>query len=255
MESFYEQLGAGRFRATAHTAGPWSEKAQHLGPVSALLARELERCQPREDAVIRRVSVDALGPVPVDELEVTSRVLRPGRSVELVSAEVSAGGRTAATARAWRMVRGETGPQAGGGPEPLGDRSRWAPLPVLDGWNTGYAAAVEWRFAPDAEPGRAQVWARARVPLLPDEEPSGLQRVLTIADSGSGVSSRLDMGAWMFANTDLTVHLHREPVGEWVGLDSETVIGPDGAGTGTSVLHDDSGPVGRGEQALLVTPR
>ena len=66
MDAFYEQLDEGRFRATPHTAGPWSDKAQHLGPVSALLARELERCQPREDAVIRRVSVDALGPVPVD---------------------------------------------------------------------------------------------------------------------------------------------------------------------------------------------
>ena len=255
MDSFYEQLDEGRFRATPRTAGPWSDKAQHLGPVSALLARELERCQPREDLAIRRVAVDVLGPVPVDELEVTAQVLRPGRSVELVAAELSAGGRAAATARAWRMVRGDTGPQAGGGPAPLADPGSWPELPVLDGWSTGYAAAVEWRFAEGTEPGRAQVWARARIPLLPDEEPSGLQRVLTIADSASGVSSRLDMREWMFINTDLTIHLHREPAGEWVGMDASTAIGPDGAGTGTSALHDASGPVGRGEQALLVTPR
>jgi hypothetical protein len=255
VDSFYEQLGEGRYRATPHTAGPWSDKAQHLGPVSALLARELERCRPREDAAIRRISVDVLGPVPVDELEVTSQVLRPGRSVELVSAELSAGGRTAATARAWRMVRGDTGPQAGGGPDPLPDPGSWSELSVLDGWNTGYAAAVEWRFAEGTGPGRAQVRARARIPLLPDEEPSGLQRVLTIADSASGVSSRLDVREWMFINTDLTVHLHREPAGEWIGMDAGTTIGPDGAGTATSVLHDGSGPVGRGEQALLITSR
>jgi hypothetical protein len=59
----------------------------------------------------------------------------------------------------------------------------------------------------------------------------------------------------MFINTDLTVHLHREPAGEWIGMDAGTTIGPDGAGTATSVLHDGSGPVGRGEQALLITSR
>lgn len=255
MDAFYEQLDEGRFRATPHTAGPWSDKAQHLGPVSALLARELERCEPRGDTAVRRVSVDVLGPVPVDELEITSEVLRPGRSVELVSAQLSAGGRVAATARAWRMVRGDTAQQAGGAADPLDDPASWPELPVLNGWNSGYAAAVEWRMAEGLPLGRARVWARPRVPLLNGEEPSGLQRTLTVADSASGVSSRLDLQEWMFINTDLTVHLHREPAGDWVGMDAESVVGADGAGTATSVLHDASGAVGRSEQALLVTPR
>lgn len=255
MNAFYEQLDETRYRATEHTAGPWSDKAQHLGPVSALLARELERCRPRQETLIRRVTIDVLGPVPVDELEVSSEVVRPGRSVELVSAQLSAAGRVAATARAWRMVHASNESVAGGDAAPLDDPTTWSELPVLEGWNSGYAAALDWRMAEGFEPGRAQVWARPRIPLVEGEEPTALQRLFTVADSASGVSSRLSLREWMFINTDLTVHLHRQPAGEWVGMDAETVIGPDGAGAATSVLHDSTGAVGRSAQSLLVTAR
>ncbi|WP_258348407.1 thioesterase family protein [Saccharopolyspora gregorii] len=252
---FYERLGGGGFRATGHTAGPWSDAAQHFGPVSALLVRELERCEPAPGTAIRRVTVDVLGPVPVAELAVRAEVLRPGRSVQLLSAELSAGGRVCATARAWRMVRGDSTPVAGGPREALDDPLSWPEASDIDGWDRGYAAAMEWRVGPGAELGRARVWARQRIPLLADEEPSPLQRLFAVVDSSSGVSRRARMSEWSFANTDLTVHLHREPSGEWVGLDAETTLGPDGGGLATSTVHDHTGPIGRSAQTLLVTPR
>jgi hypothetical protein len=76
-----------------------------------------------------------------------------------------------------------------------------------------------------------------------------------VADSGNGVSSRMNPLEWLFINSELTVHLYREPAGEWVGLDATTAIGPDGVGSAFSVLHDSNGPVGRGAQALLVRPQ
>jgi hypothetical protein len=93
------------------------------------------------------------------------------------------------------------------------------------------------------------------MPLVGDEEPSGLQRLLTVADSGNGVSNVLEPRKWLFINSDLTVHVYRDPVGEWIALDAATAIGPDGVGTATTVLHDLTGPVGRGAQALLVRPQ
>jgi hypothetical protein len=78
---------------------------------------------------------------------------------------------------------------------------------------------------------------------------------MAVADSGNGASNRLDMRNWLFINTELTVHLWRVPVGEWIGLDAETTIGPNGVGLANSTLHDSDGPVGRGAQALLVRPR
>ena len=82
-----------------------------------------------------------------------------------------------------------------------------------------------------------------------------LQRVLAVADSGNGVSAVLDWGTHLFINPELSVHVLREPRGEWVCLAARTEIAPGGAGLASSVLSDRDGPVARGAQSLLVTPR
>jgi hypothetical protein len=255
--SFYEPKGGGRFGSTEHTAGPWSPDSQHLGPPTALLARRLEALPAQVPTMIVRVTVEILGPVPVDDLEVDAVVERSGRSVELLAGEISAGGRTVVRGRAWRIVRSDSAATATGAGEAIAPPEQARPALRPDAWGPGYLDAMEWRTLHGAfdRPGPATIWARQRVDLVDGEEPTGLQRLLTVADSGSGVSGRLDPRQWWFINPELTVHLHREPVGQWICLDASTVIGPDGVGTAFSVLHDRSGPVGRGAQALLVRPR
>lgn len=255
VDSFYVPLGEGRWLGTAHTTGPWDPRFAHGGPPSALLGRAVERTAPRDDLVVARVTVEILGAVPVGELHLASRVLRPGRSVELVEAVLSAQGRDVARAHAWRVRRSEQSvPSRDAVPPALPQESASA-LP--EGWVDGYLSAVEWRLVAGGfgEPGPATAWARLRHPLVPDEEPSPLVRVLAVADSGNGLSSELDMRAWHFINPELTVHLHREAVGEWVCLDARTTVSPGGAGLATSVLSDRDGPVGVGAQSLLVAPR
>lgn len=254
---FYEPLGEGRYASTVHTTGPWSPLTQHLGPPSALLVREMERLPAQAPMTIARVTVEILGPVPVAELSVTASVERAGRSVELLNASLSAAGRVAVRARAWRILRSDTRPVAGDVAEPLAPPSSGRVMTRPAGWGGGYLDVIEWRALSGSlgEPGPAVVWARQEVPLVGDEEPSGLQRLLTVADSGNGVSNRLDPRKWLFINTDLTVHVYRQPVGEWIALDAATSIGPEGVGTATTVLHDLTGPVGHGAQALLVRPQ
>jgi hypothetical protein len=91
--------------------------------------------------------------------------------------------------------------------------------------------------------------------VVAGEEPSPTQRLAAVADSTNGCAARLDLRRWLFVNTDLTLHLHRAPRGEWTGLDADSVIGPEGTGTAYSVIHDEAGPVGRAAQALTVRPR
>jgi len=55
-------------------------------------------------------------------------------------------------------------------------------------------------------------------------------------------------------NTDLTVLLHRDPDGEWLGTDSVSRWEPNGHGMSDSLLFDRHGPVGRALQTLLVQP-
>src|SRR5262245_54076937 len=100
--AFYLPLGDDVYRATSHTVGPWSPDRQHMGPPAARLARHLETTAPPESA-LARCTVEILGPVPVTELSVRAWVERPGRSVQLLGAELSAGGRAVARAWGWWM--------------------------------------------------------------------------------------------------------------------------------------------------------
>jgi hypothetical protein len=255
MKPFYEPRGGGRFLATESTAGPWSPEHQHAGPPAALFGDALERCAPREDMVLARCTFEILGPVPVAEVEVEARVARPGRSVELLEAELSAGGRTAMTVRAWRVL-GAGAPAAGADPAPPPIPAEVAPVPFgLEGF--GYGRAVEMRFAAGdwMQLGPATAWTRLRVPVVDGEEPSGLQRVLAVADSGNGISGVLALDEWLFINPELTVHLRREARGEWICLDASTVIADGGAGLARSTISDADGVVAHGSQSLLVAPR
>ena len=105
------------------------------------------------------------------------------------------------------------------------------------------------------EPGPATVWMRMRQPLVAGENPSPLQRVLVAADSGNGVSATLDWSRYLFINVDLSVHLHRLPVGEWVCLDAVTLPESHGVGLADTALFDERGPLGRALQTLLVRER
>ena len=254
-DAFFEPLGDDRWRATVHTTGPWDARFQHGGPPSALLGREVERRSGRDDLVTTRVTVEILGAVPVGELVMSSRVSRPGRSVELVQAVLSAGGRDVARAEAWRVLR--TTQEVASRDRPAPPLPPPAPPAPLGDWIDGYLSAVEWRFTTGAfgEVGPATAWARLLHPIVPDEAPTPLARVLAVADSGNGLSSELPITGWHFINPELTVHLHREAVGEWVCLDARTAVSPGGAGLATSVLSDEAGPLGVGAQSLLVAPR
>jgi acyl-coenzyme A thioesterase PaaI-like protein len=276
--------------ATEHAIGPWSVDALHGGPPAALLVRACERAVRAEtdaDLVALRAGVDFLAPVPPGPLEVRSRVLRGGRRVALAEAVLLADGLEVLLARTWllrtasrrptqdhpgttRSHPGTTGDHPGAGRDQQDDLAGpgrpgtpgAAPLPqvsppVLTDWTFPYARAVEWRLVHGnpTGPGDAAVWARQRIRLVEDEDPSGLQRAVVVADSGNGISAALDWDRWSFVNVDLAVHLSRPLDGEWVLLDAHSRYEPGGTGLATSALSDAKGTVGTGAQTLLVTPR
>ncbi len=245
------------FVATEATRGPWDDGHQHAGPPSGLLGRALERFQPRDDARIVRVTIDILRPVPIAELEVEVALARPGKRVELLEAVMTTEGDPVLKARAWRMrtpalALDEPPREVFPGP----DNGRWEPFfaGVAD---VGYHTHMDWRFLRGSfrEPGPAMAWLKMKVPLLPGEESSPLVRVLVAADSANGVSCALDPREYLFVNTDLNVFLHRVPEGEWIGMDSRTILDASGVGLTETVLHDRSGPVGRALQTLYVGKR
>ncbi len=256
--AFFIARGAG-YEATELTRGPWDAASQHAGPPCALLGRELDRTGDLSPARLARVTFEILKPVPIAALTAAAKVVRPGRSVELVEGELVAGGVVVMRARGWRIRTTSIEPD---GPEPL-DAAPPGPGEgtVRDffptGQDAGHHTAMDVRFLSGAylEPGPARAWMRMRVPLVEGQTPEPRDRVLVAADSGNGVSAPLDYRRWVFINTDLTVSLRRAPEGEWVLLDAVTYAEPDGLGLTDTRLCDRRGTVGRATQSLLVAPK
>jgi hypothetical protein len=237
------------------TRGPWDPKSQHAGPPSALLARALEECEPREGARIGRVTVEILAPVPIAPMTVSARVVRPGRSVELLEASLEGLGGELVRARGWRIATADITADWEQDESPPGREDAEALEFFPTGESVGWHTAMEIFFARGRflEPGPATVWMRPRVALVEGEPVSPLQRVMLAADGGNGVSAPLDWGRFVFINTDLTVHLLRPPEGEWICLDSVTHV--HGIGMTDTALWDEQGRIGRAAQTLLVRAR
>jgi hypothetical protein len=257
--AFYETVGE-EIHATELTRGPWDPGAQHAGPPAALLGRELERLPEADRFQLGRITYEILHSVPIAPVAVEARVLRPGKRVQLVEAELSVEGRVLMRATAWRLrispvelpAEALAPPQPPPAPE-QGSARGFFPTAQEHGYHTGMEASF---LAGDfMEIGPAQVWLRMRRPLVDDEPPTPLQRVLIAADVGNGVSSALDFRRYLFVNVELTVHLERLPRDEWVFLDAVTRPQPSGVGLTESVLGDRDGRIGRAQQTLFVAAR
>ncbi|HEU4656097.1 MAG TPA: thioesterase family protein [Capillimicrobium sp.] len=263
-EALYDRVGDGRVRASALTRGPWDPASQHGGAPAALLAGAIEAVEPGAELRVARVTFELLRPVPVDELRVEAELVRPGRRVQLVAARLLHGDAVVVQALALRVRRaaGVAPVVAPGGPAPY-------PLPSADGAHAAAppgssdrepsfaTAGVDIRFASGdyRVPGPAFAWIALRAPVVAGADPSPLQRAMAAADFPNGLSSVLDWDEHLFINPDLSVHLERDPVGEWIGLDAETSIGDDGTGQAIATLYDARGRIGRAVQSLYVDRR
>jgi len=271
-----------RFFPTEHARGPWDPQALHGGAVAALMAAAFERLEPGRELPIARLGFELLRPIPFAPLSMSLHVIRPGRRVQELAGELRQGEELVARASALRVQRVPDG--LPGVPPGPADRADSVPSPdpadgadgssdgrmpgpdagrairfALDDADTASfaASAMEMRFL-ENDPwalGPARVWMRLRHPLLPGEAPTPLARLAATADFGNGVSAALPFERFLFINADLSIHLQRAPLGEWIGLDARTVLRGGGTGLAESILHDGHGPVGRAFQTLVVQPR
>lgn len=223
------------------------------------MGRAVESLEGGQDFAVARFTMEVLRSVPLRPLTVRAEMARGGRRVQLVRVVLADDGAEIAVAHVWRIRRGDTGdvitPTTP--PDFAGPADSHTP-PLFDPWQgPSYFSAVEWRVASGGflDPGPAIVWMRMNVALVDDETPSPLTRVLVAADSGNGVSQVVPLASHLFINTELSVHLFREPDGDWICLDATTRVGPGSAGLASSVIYDVGGQVGVGNQSLLIAKR
>lgn len=241
--------------------GPWDEGLMHGGAPSALLARAVEQVEGGEEMIVTRLTVEFLSGVPLGPVEVSAQITKPGKRFQLVEATLHAAGRPVLLARAVRLRRGDDDGAAVNGPMtadrlPPPEDGEVLPRFVPSETAMFYPDAMEIsRVRGELGSGSVAAWFRMRRPVVPGETPSPLSRACAASDFTNGLSWILPWDEWTFVNTDLSVHLGREPEGEWIGLEAHTQIARTQTGLARGVLHDTHGPFGTCEQMLFVARR
>ena len=260
-ESIFRREGEG-FAASEHARGPWDPRALHGGAPAALIVEAFRAAQPGAELPIARLGFELLRPIPSAPLGISTEIVRSGRRVQELAAELRSGEQLICRASALRVQPvPEDLPPAGAStssaPMPAPAEGKAVRFALDDPSRASFAAsAMEMRWLDDPwAPGPGRVWMRLRYPLLPGEQASSLARLAATADFGNGVSAVLPFDRYLFINADLSLHLQRQPRGEWIGLDARTLLHGGGMGLAESVLHDVHGPVGRAFQTLVVQAR
>jgi hypothetical protein len=241
-----------------YAAGPWDPTMQHGSPPAALVVWAAERIPTPVPMRVARVTVDLMRPVPVASLTIESEIVREGRKIQLCAVRLLARGVVVvgATVLKIKMQASDLPPEAVIEPVELPgpEQSR---IERVDSSSSPFVTGMSLRAARGhfGVPGPGAIWYRVDRPIVEGAAVSQAMRAMAAADFCNGTASVLDFRAWTFLNADLTVNFSREPAGEWILLDAESWIGPDGAGLAMARLADARGYFGRAVQSLVIEKR
>lgn len=262
-EVLFERDGE-RFLPTELARGPWDPDSCHGGAPAALLATLIDTSPSLAPMQVVRLTYDLVRPVPLAPIVARLEVVREGKRIQVVEADLTtADGVELVRCRSLRVRSGEVDVPAGAAhdappPEPGPAQAAREVERAGSAWGTGFWTAVEVRPTTGSvlgEPGPGTAWFRLAVPLADDLPTTPITRVAAAADFGNGLAPPLAIDRFVYLNPDLTVDVHRLPVGAWVALESRSVAQPSGIGLTTSTLSDEQGRIGTAMQSLFVQGR
>jgi hypothetical protein len=243
----------------------WYSDGQHGGVVSSLLGRMIESVPTLEPMDTARLTVELFRVIPIVPLRLATRIVRQGKRIQMVEASAfDPEGTELARAVGLRLRRAELDLPGEALTPPLDlpqpdDIER----PDMGHWGIGGSEKILYhRQAIDVREidggfnkmGPGALWMRVVRPLVAGEPVSPLTRAVVTGDFVNGLSRLVEPSRFVFMNADLTIHLHRLPVGEWVGAEAQSRYDPVGRGVATGRLFDTLGEVGRSTQTLFIAP-
>jgi acyl-CoA thioesterase len=252
------RVDGNRVVTSPDAAGPWDPRMQHGSAPAALVVWAAEAIPTPVPMRVARVTIDLMRPVPVAPLTVEREILREGRKIQLCGVRLVADGVVVVSASVLKIKE-----QSAELPADVAEPPLDVPMPdacmiePADHASSPFARCISMRAARGrfGKLGPGAIWFRIDRPVIADAAVSQAMRAVVASDFSNGVSPALDFRKWTFINADLTVSLARQPVGDWILLDGESWIGPDGAGLATSRLADQRGYFGRAVQSLVIEQR
>jgi hypothetical protein len=254
------------FVGTACTKNAWHQSAQAGGAVLALLGHVLEDVPTLTPMSLTRLTVDIVRPVPVGErIHVGTEIVREGKKIQVVDLKVRAGDTVTTLARALR-IRDQDVTGISGLPASTSPTNPSASLPPPDGLaGVDHRPEVpaflkhgaELRRTVEPIDGAHAIWCRLRVPVVAGEPVRATSRAALPLDLVNLIGVRgdkLSLGATSI-NPDVTGHLARAPVGEWVALTGHTYYDHRVAhGVSMAVMSDAAGVFGVTSTSQIVEP-
>lgn len=241
-----------------NAAGPWSPDMQHGSAPSGLVTWAAEAMPTPVPMQIARLTIDLMRPVPLAPLAIETEVLRQGRKIQLCEVRLKADDVLVVRATVLKIRSEAQALPAGIADAPIEvpgpEQSRVEPA---DFSSSPFVSGMSLRAARGgfAHPGSSAIWYRVDRPLVEGAPVSPVMRAVVASDFSNATSVALDFRHWTFLNADLTISLARQPVGDWILLDGDCCIGPDGAGLAMARLGDQHGYFGRAVQSLVIEKR
>jgi len=231
---------------------PWGQ-VLHGRLIGGLTARATEQAREGDpDLACGRLTIDMFRSAPVAPVRVGSRTIRSGRRIVVLEVTIEQDDGPIGQGRAVLLRRSEQ-------PDTPALRTpRWdvpappelgPPSPPRPG-STWTAPWHMWRISGP----HAGMWIRETHPLITGEELTPLVRLALAADLASPAANSSATGLH-FINADYTVHLGREPHGEYTGIQATGHISTHGVAAAQCAVHDLNGPLGFITTTAIANPR
>ena len=239
-----------RLVPSAASVSPWSPDMVNGHQIGGLIAwGALGEC-PDPDMQLTRLTVDMFRPVPMKPLEIRTEMVRDGRRIKLVEVGVFCDDVEVTRGTTLLLRRGED-PAV---PEPWA-KPHWDARPPEE-FDSPHHAGTEMRAWEIRQEGgiysddRGRAWLRELAPFVEGEDLAPAMRACLAADFANPLTNG-GSGGLAFINTDVTVYLARDPIGEWVGMESTGHVRDQGVAVGSATVYDLHGRIGEAVLAAI----
>jgi hypothetical protein len=231
-DAFFEPSDAGLL-PHPDARGPWAADMMHGRLLAGLAAWAIEREHGDASFLPTRLTVDLYRNPRLEPTTVETRLVRAGGRVRAVDAVLHVGSVEVARASTLWLRTTDGAPDAG----PLTET--WdAPGPETASVEFGGAfevLGVGGRAFGAPMPRRS--WLRDTRPLVAGEALTPFVRAALAADFASPLANSHE-GGLDHINADLTLHLGRLPIGEWIGIEAADRVASDGVSVAYCRFHD-----------------
>jgi hypothetical protein len=242
---FYHREG-NQYLPTAYARSFWDPELQS-GHVQAPLLASLVEAVPSLVAMTPvRCVLNITRPVRMEPVDTVTQVLREGKKIQIVRAALVQQGVELADLTVVRIRQAES-------PVVSIDVDFPTPNDCFVFQEESQPGGFELRTAESMQSfSRRAFWMKMNARVLPDEPVTPLQHLMTLGDFGAGMPGTLDFKQWKHPNIDISCHLYRLPVGEWLLQDVEYESAGNGFGVGSARMADSQGVFGRSHQTVII---